>query len=120
METQPSTQKIHGNDSCVALVTNRKYIHKCLSTIAQIRAVGEYRGVVVLVVGEDLIGRMSALKKIGLGIEPVYLGEVKTSEQMAQSSNSSGGSGTELTKRFQYQKFLVFHQFFRTWKRVLY
>lgn len=120
METQPSVQRIDGDDSCVALVTNRKYLRKCLSTIAQIRTVGEYRGVVVLVVGEDLIGRMSALEKIGLGIQPVYLGEVNTSEQMAQISSSPGGSGTELTKRFQYQKFLVFHQFFRTWKTVLY
>lgn len=109
MKTQPSTHKIDGNDSCIAPVTNRKYLRKCLSPTAQIRAVGEYKGVGVLVVGKDLIGRMSALNISGLGIESSFLGQVQTSEQMAQVSSASGGSGTEVTKRFPNHNFRFSH-----------
>ncbi len=38
----------------VVLVTNRKYLRRCLHTVWQLRRFGDYDGDVVVIVGSDL------------------------------------------------------------------
>ncbi len=104
----------------VALVTNRKYLRRCLHTVWQLRRFGDYDGDVVVIVGSDLKHQVPTLEKLSLRITPVFFPEIDRSEAVGRLEDAEGLSGTELTKSFQYQKFHVFDEYFREWDKLLY
>ena len=105
---------------CVVLVTNRKYLRRCLLTVWQLRFFGKYRGDVVVIVGSDLVRHIPVLEKLFLRISPVYFPEFDLSSVHSRLHGAQGLGGTEFTKTFQYHKFHVFDEYFTRWKRVLY
>ena len=105
---------------CVALVTNRKYLRRCLLTVWQLRFFGKYRGEVVVIVGSDLVRRIPVLEKLFLRISPVYFPELDLATVQSRLQGAQGLGGTELTKTFQYHKFHVFSEYFTRWDKVLY
>ena len=104
----------------MALVSNRAYLKKALTTIFEIRVFGKFLGDVVLIVGDDLKHAVPFLGKSVLGITPLHFADFELDRHVSLITGGAGLSGIEIPKIFQYHKFYCFHEDLRKWDRVLY
>ena len=107
-------------DTCVVLVTNRSHLERCFLTVWQLRWFGQYRGDIVVIVGDDLRTAMPAIARSGLGVTPQYFPELDRSEALARAMEAPNTSEVVFTKPFQFHKVHLFDAFFKQWRKVLY
>jgi len=105
---------------CVALVTNRAFLERCLYTIWQLRFFGKYRGDIALIVGDDLVSSIPMLEKLKLKIIPKYFSDIDRTRENRLLREAPGTVETQITKGFQFHKFYCFSEFFKRWDKVLY
>ncbi len=103
----------------VALVTDRNYFHKALTTIQQIRAPGEWEGDIVLL-AVDFEPELAKIQPLNILVHRVnhidtsQLLEVYKKYPLKSSDNRHTGKLT------QWDKLQIFSPFFKTWERVVY
>ena len=108
------------SSNCVVLVSNRRYLHRCMETVWQLRLFGRYFGRVVVIVGDDLGGRLRRAAGAFLGVRFVQFRELELSNHQKAIEGGAGLGGKELKKLFQYHKFWVFSEYFQCFDKVLY
>jgi hypothetical protein len=102
-----------GGDHVISLVTDRKYIDKCMITMREIRGAGCYSGDIVVIAHPELeVYEPFTSLCINLNITPLYWPFINVNEIIPKVMSTS--------KFFQYQKLHIFNKFFRAWKKVLY
>ena len=111
---------LSGGESCVALVTNRKYLRRCFSTVWQLRFWGRYRGEVVVIVGDDLAQSQDHLCASLLKLTIVHFPDFPAEQHLARLAGADGLGGMEIKKNFQYHKFHLFSPYFSKYDKVLY
>ncbi len=110
--------------SCaVVFVCNFRYLDKFVSTCSNLIEIGDYRGPIVLVVGDDL----PTVDSHPFILEHAHQIQVRHCPDITFSSNvyaeiqktnlACGKSGFKL---FQYHKFHIFTPFFKQWDYVFY
>ncbi len=93
---------------CVALVTNKLYIDKTILTINQIRSVGKYNGIILLLIGDDLKDCI-ANYNIDNNLIIKYFEDIDRSEYIEIYKRKPISDGREINKIFQWHKLYLFH-----------
>ncbi|PKP56211.1 MAG: hypothetical protein CVT88_08340 [Candidatus Altiarchaeales archaeon HGW-Altiarchaeales-1] len=112
--------KMYVEKFCIILVTNKKYIGKSINTLNQIRQIGQYSGDVVLLIGDDLV---SDIDQYTNGLENViikHFPDFDRSDIIEILRQKPIGSGSGVTKFFQFHKLYCFHTYFHNWKKCFY
>jgi hypothetical protein len=104
----------------IAMVTNKQYLKRTLTTIEQVRRIGGFCGKIVLVIGNDLFHEISFLRLLDRNLEVFFQADIDQSERFRAIEGLEGNSGIERSKEFQIHKFFIFHTFFKQFDRVLY
>ena len=107
--------KYIATSNVVVFACNKPYYTKFLSTYHQLRTAGAYKGPVVLVIGDDLVGTLPP--------EGVIVKHFKThvfSEAFLQRAKTLPRDPSLFSKMFQFNKFHVFDDFFKQWAYAFY
>ena len=74
----------------------------------------------MVVVGDDLRYAIPAIKKLAIGISPVYFPDINREEVLARLEKTKHSSDVVFNKPFQFHKIYCFSTFFKSWNKVLY
>jgi hypothetical protein len=102
-----------GGDNVISLVTDRKYVNKCMITMREIRGAGGWGGDMVVLAHPELecyepfVELCAELRVIAL-----YWPFINVYEILPKVMS--------LDKIFQYQKLHIFNTYFSAWKKMLY
>ena len=107
--------------SCaVVFVCNFRYLDKFVSTCSNLIEIGDYRGPIVLVVGDDLptVDSHPFILEHARQIQVRHCPDITFSQdayaEIQKTNIACGKSGFKL---FQYHKFHIFTPFFKQWER---
>lgn len=104
--------------TCV-LLTDAKYFPKARRTIIDLRTRGQWQGSIVLItVGFKLLPNFSQFYNITEVSFPEIPGKLELIDKV--KGKFSNSDGREINKINQWEKFHVFDEYFKQWKRVIY
>lgn len=102
-----------GGDNVISLVTDYKYVDKCMITLREIRGTGGWRGDIVVLAHPELKYHNLFVELCAeLQVVALYWPFINIVEIIPKVMS--------LNKIFQYQKLHIFNTYFKAWKKVLY
>lgn len=107
-------------ESCVVLVTNHRYLRRCLHTVWQLRTWGQYSGDITILIGDDLAEKSDRMESSFLRFRVTHFADLPMDDHLAQLSGRRGLGGMEKKKLFQYHKFHLFAPAFKGYGKILY
>jgi len=113
---------IKNMNDCIVFVSNAGFIDKFCATYESLRVIGEWKGDVCLIVGDDVnVDRLREHPILKIPLDILYFPDIKftdITERFIEITNRECGKvGSKL---FQYHKFHLFQDYFRKWDRILY
>lgn len=106
---------------CVVFVCNRAYLSKFINTLNSLRTIGDYKGEVCLIIGDDLKPLTSEIirdHKVTIKYFPNL--PILTNKEFLNKQKQLRRPNHWFNKRFQYHKFYLFDIYFKQWDYVLY
>jgi hypothetical protein len=103
---------------CVSFVCNRNYLDKFFQTYIQLRTNGNYKGHVVLIIGDDL--NESEISITDNNLEVKKFPDINFSTKFMNIFANLDRLSHWKDKIFQYHKFYLFHQYMKKWNYVFY
>lgn len=104
---------------CAVFVCDKAYFAKFTKTLSMLRNAGDYRGDIILIIGDDLKDKTDEIKdKFNISVK--YFPNWQFSESFMQDFNNLKRPGLWKNKKFQYHKFNVFDTYFKQWEYVFY
>lgn len=105
---------------CIILVTNKAYIKKAKVTLNRIRKVGNYKGDVVFLIGNDLKDEIKThnIEKKNTFVK--YFPDIDRGGIVEELKKKPTGDGREINKIFQWHKLHCFDIYFKKWKKCFY
>lgn len=96
-------------------MANEPYLNKALTTIEEVKKIGNYNGDIVLLVGDDLKDKVNYSNII-----IKHFPTIDKSETLNKLNNKNISDGREFFKTFQYHKTYCFHKYFKSWDKCLF
>jgi hypothetical protein len=108
-------------NTCVVFVCNQAYLHKFYNTCSQLITVGNYKGEICLVIGDDLAHHnFSFNETIKNKITIKHFPNIQFPKKFTEINNKINTDGRNITKKFQWHKLHLFNTFFKKWDYIFY
>ena len=114
------------NKTCCVFTCNNNYLHKFLYTLRQLRTIGNYTGIVCLMVGDDLkklqdkTYKDKVIKDKNLVIKYFPTLSILQDKSFLDSQRKLKRPSHWFAKIFQFHKFYLFHKYFKRWNYIFY
>ena len=106
---------VNTEDTTVVLVTDIHYYNRALKTIQDVRNIGKWNGMI------QLITLDFDMPPNDYDIVELKFPKIDTSQLLQHIGDGfSNSDGRELSKIYQWEKFHVFDEHFKQWKRVIF
>tara|TARA_B110000977_G_C10918557_1_gene432156 strand:+ start:129 stop:893 length:765 start_codon:yes stop_codon:yes gene_type:complete len=106
---------------CV-FVCNKKYFGKFINTCSELITNGKYKGLICLVIGDDLNNHKllnhDIIKNNNIIVK--YFPDIQFPNDFYFINNNINSDGRNITKKFQWHKLHLFNIYFKQWDGVFY
>tara|TARA_Y100000816_G_C26108444_1_gene590253 strand:+ start:6086 stop:7066 length:981 start_codon:yes stop_codon:yes gene_type:complete len=107
---------------CVVFVTNQKYLEKFYATCSQLRSVGNYKGDVCLIIGDDLnnseFRENEFITKNNIIVK--HYPDTQFTPEFLEKQKQLNRESFWVEKLFQYHKLYLFTDYFKKWDYIFY
>lgn len=107
---------------CVVFVVDRAYYSKFVDTCSQLRTVGNYKGDICLIIGDDLNNteflQSSFIKQYNIIVK--YYPNLQFSQEFIENQKTLDREYKWFQKLFQYHKLNLFKTYFKKWDYIFY
>lgn len=104
---------------CIVFFCNSKYFPKFKQTLHQLRNAGEYKGEIVLAIGDDLLDKQESIQN-EYDVTVKHFPDIVFNDKFLSYFNTIKRDGLWRNKIFQYHKFYLFDEYFKQWKYIFY
>ena len=107
---------------CAVFLCNKDYFHKFIHTCNQLISIGNYKGDICLVVGDELYNDSmldcEIIKNNKIFIK--HFPDIQFTNEFLEINNKINFDGRNITKKFQWHKLHLFNTFFKKWDYIFY
>ena len=111
------------NKQCVVFVCNTKYWSKLLNSIKDLVTIGNYKGDIVVIIGNDKNEKdeeVKLSKYIGKNVIVKKFPDINFGNEFNKYFKTLKRLKRWVHREFQYHKFYVFDKFFKKWDNIFY
>jgi hypothetical protein len=109
-------------NTCVVFVCNQAYLHKFYNTCSQLITVGNYKGEICLVIGDDLNYSHFLQSEFIIKNKIIvkHFPNIQFSKEFMSIQKNMNRPPHWFMKQFQFHKFHLFNTYFKRWDYIFY